>query len=303
VRVAWGLPRQPFIPIQPFLPQPLPGALADVDERLTALRKALPEDPLLTENVGVDEVAVVVSCWTGVPVSKLEQSEAQKLLTRVVGQEHAVAAVADAVLRSRAGLAPCERGSSFLFLGPSGVGKTELAKALAALLFDDEKVMVRIDMSEYMEKHTVSRLIGAPPGTCCATPPSTPRARLKTQNLPLTGYVGHDEGGQLTGAVRRRPYSVILLDEIEKAHPEVVNVLLQVRGRTGGPLTGVSTCAGPSQPLRRSYLNSCAAAGAGRRPPDRRQGPHRELCQHRRHHDIEPWRAVHAAGERASGGA
>ncbi len=154
-----------------------------------------------------------MSRWTGVPVSRLMEGEVQKLLRmedsirmRVVGQDNAVASVARAVRRARAGLQDPNRPlGSFIFLGPTGVGKTELARALAEFLFDDEQAMVRIDMSEYMEKHTVSRLIGAPPG-----------------------YVGYDEGGQLTEAVRRRPYSVILLDEIEKAHPDVFNVLLQV---------------------------------------------------------------------------
>ncbi|PNG99339.1 Chaperone protein ClpB, partial [Tetrabaena socialis] len=176
------------------------GALPEVEERIKALRAAQPADALLSEEVGVEEIAAVVSRWTGIPVSRLQQTERDKLLQlrpelakRVVGQEAAVAAVADAVLRSRAGLAARSRGSSFLFLGPTGVGKTELAKALAQLLFDDEKMMIRIDMGEYMERHSVSRLIGAPPG-----------------------YVGHDEGGQLTEAVRRRPYSVVLFDEVEK---------------------------------------------------------------------------------------
>jgi len=168
---------------------------------------------LLKEEVGVEEIAEVVGLWTGIPVSKMLETEGQKLLqmdvrlqARVVGQDEAVAAVADAVRRSRAGLTEGSRPvGSFLFVGPTGVGKTELARALAEFLFDDEKSIVRIDMSEYMEKHAVSRLIGAPPG-----------------------YVGYDEGGQLTEAVRRRPYSVILFDEIEKAHPEVFNVLLQL---------------------------------------------------------------------------
>jgi ATP-dependent Clp protease ATP-binding subunit ClpB len=168
---------------------------------------------LLREEVTEEDIAEIISKWTGIPVSKLVQSEMQKLLLledelhrRVIGQEEAVTAVADAIQRSRAGLADPNRPiASFIFLGPTGVGKTELAKALAAYLFDTEEALVRIDMSEYMEKHTVSRLIGAPPG-----------------------YVGYEEGGRLTEAVRRRPYSVVLLDEIEKAHRDVFNVLLQV---------------------------------------------------------------------------
>ena len=168
---------------------------------------------VLKEEVTTEEIAEVVSAWTGVPVSKMMQGEMEKLKhleeqlhLRVVGQNEAVAAVAAAVRRSRAGLSDPDRPiGSFFFLGPTGVGKTELAKALAEALFDDERSLVRIDMSEYMEKFSVQRLIGAPPG-----------------------YVGYDEGGQLTEAVRRRPYSVILLDEMEKAHPDVFNVLLQV---------------------------------------------------------------------------
>ncbi len=168
---------------------------------------------MLSEEVGEQDVAEVVARWTGIPVVKLVQGESDRLLTleehlhrRVVGQSAAVEAVAGAVRRNRAGLSDPHRPiGSFLFLGPTGVGKTELARALAEFLFDDERAMVRIDMSEYMEKHSVSRLIGAPPG-----------------------YVGYDEGGQLTEAVRRRPYAVVLLDEIEKAHPDVFNVLLQV---------------------------------------------------------------------------
>jgi ATP-dependent Clp protease ATP-binding subunit ClpB len=196
------------------------GAIPDLKEALAkATREAEEENKanqdsrLLTENVGPDQIADVVSRWTGIPVTKLGQSDRERLLNlaghlheRVVGQDEAVDAVAEAVLRSRAGLGKTNQPTgSFLFLGPTGVGKTELAKALAAELFDDEKQMIRLDMSEYMESHSVSRLIGAPPG-----------------------YVGHDEGGQLTEAVRRKPYSVILFDEVEKAHVQVFNALLQV---------------------------------------------------------------------------
>src|SRR5436190_7534697 len=168
---------------------------------------------MLKSEVDTEEVAAVVSAWTGVPVSRLMEGEAAKLIQmedvirrRVVGQDDAVRAVSGPIRRSRAGLADGNRPiGMFLFLGPTGVGKTELARALAEFLFDDERAMVRIDMGEYQEKHTVARLIGAPPG-----------------------YVGYDEGGYLTEAVRRKPYSLILLDEIEKAHPDVFNVLLQV---------------------------------------------------------------------------
>ena len=171
------------------------------------------EDPMVREEVGPEEIAEVVEAWTGIPTGRLLEGETAKLLQmeeiigeRLVGQRTAVNAVSDAVRRSRAGISDPNRPTgSFLFLGPTGVGKTELAKALADFLFDDERAIVRIDMSEYSEKHTVSRLVGAPPG-----------------------YVGYDEGGQLTEAVRRRPYSVVLLDEVEKAHPEVFDILLQV---------------------------------------------------------------------------
>jgi ATP-dependent Clp protease ATP-binding subunit ClpB len=168
---------------------------------------------MLKEEVDEEDVAEVVSRWTGVPISRLMEGEVEKLIRledvlheRVIGQEEAVSVVANAIRRNRAGLSDPHRPiGSFLFLGPTGVGKTELARTLADFLFDDERAMVRIDMSEYMEKHAVSRLIGAPPG-----------------------YVGYDAGGQLTEAVRRRPYSVVLLDEVEKAHSDVFNVLLQL---------------------------------------------------------------------------
>ncbi len=171
------------------------------------------EPPMIADKVGADEIAEVVAAWTGIPAGRLLQGESEKLLhmeevlgARLIGQQTAVAAVSDAVRRSRAGVSDPDRPTgSFLFLGPTGVGKTELAKALADFLFDDERAMVRIDMSEYGEKHSVARLVGAPPG-----------------------YVGYEEGGQLTEAVRRRPYSVVLLDEVEKAHPEVFDILLQV---------------------------------------------------------------------------
>jgi ATP-dependent Clp protease ATP-binding subunit ClpB len=168
---------------------------------------------MVQEEVTADDIAEVVGSWTGIPAGRLLEGESEKLLRmedylgeRVIGQEVAVREVSDAVRRSRAGIADPNRPTgSFLFLGPTGVGKTELAKAVAEFLFDDERAMVRIDMSEYSEKHSVSRLVGAPPG-----------------------YVGYEEGGQLTEAVRRRPYTVVLLDEVEKAHPEVFDILLQV---------------------------------------------------------------------------
>ena len=191
----------------------LPELEKQLEERQEALTQLQSNLRMLKEEVDEEDVAEVVSRWTGVPVSRLMEGEVEKLIRledhlhqRVVGQEEAVTVVANAIRRSRAGLSDPHRPiGSFIFLGPTGVGKTELARALADFLFDDERAMVRIDMSEYMEKHSVSRLIGAPPG-----------------------YVGYDEGGQLTEAVRRRPYAVILLDEIEKAHPDVFNTLLQL---------------------------------------------------------------------------
>ncbi|MDY6418027.1 MAG: AAA family ATPase [Bacteroidales bacterium] len=191
------------------------GKLAEAQKRIEELsaKQAAIKDPIITEAVTPEDIAEVVARWTGIPVARMMESEKEKLLRmegelhkRVVGQDKAIAAVSDAVRRSRAGLSNEHRPiGSFLFLGTTGVGKTELAKALAEFLFNDESMMTRIDMSEYQESHTVSRLIGAPPG-----------------------YVGYDEGGQLTEAVRRKPYSVVLLDEIEKAHPDVFNILLQV---------------------------------------------------------------------------
>ena len=185
----------------------------EIDEIQKELHQMQGDTAMIKEEVDAEDIADVVSRWTGIPVSKMLQSEREKLLhleeelhLRVVGQDEAIAAVSDAVRRSRAGLQDPKRPiGSFIFLGTTGVGKTELAKALAEYLFDDETLMTRIDMSEYQEKHSVSRLIGAPPG-----------------------YVGYDEGGQLTEAVRRKPYSVVLFDEIEKAHPDVFNILLQV---------------------------------------------------------------------------
>ena len=194
------------------------GKLTDLHRQLEAAETQLAQDQrsgqsLLREEVTEADIAEVISKWTGIPISKLVESEKEKLLQledelhrRVIGQDEAVTAVADAIQRARAGLAdPNRPTASFIFLGPTGVGKTELAKALASYLFDTEEALVRIDMSEYMEKHAVSRLIGAPPG-----------------------YVGYDEGGQLSEAVRRRPYAVILFDEIEKAHPDVFNIMLQI---------------------------------------------------------------------------
>ena len=189
--------------------------MAECQKRIEEFTKKQAEikDPIMSEAVTPEDIAEVVAKWTGIPVKKMLESEKEKLLRmedelhkRVVGQDMAIQAVSDAVRRNRAGLSNEKRPiGSFLFMGTTGVGKTELAKALAEFLFNDENMMTRIDMSEYQERHTVSRLIGAPPG-----------------------YVGYDEGGQLTEAVRRKPYSVVLLDEIEKAHPDVFNILLQV---------------------------------------------------------------------------
>src|SRR5205085_2678482 len=185
----------------------------EIEAKTRQLDELQGEQKMLKEEVDEEDIAEIVSKWTGIPVTRLMEGEMQKLVRleevlheRVIGQEDAVRAVANAIRRSRAGLSDPNRPiGSFLFLGPTGVGKTELARTLADFLFDDERAMVRIDMSEYQEKHNVSRLVGAPPG-----------------------YVGYEEGGQLTEAVRRRPYAVVLLDEIEKAHPDVFNVLLQL---------------------------------------------------------------------------
>jgi ATP-dependent Clp protease ATP-binding subunit ClpB len=192
--------------------------LEEANNQLVELQRG---SALLKEEIGAEDIAEVVAKWTGIPVQRMMETERTKLLQmedrmheRVVGQAEAVAAVANAIRRSRAGLQDAKRPiGSFIFMGSTGVGKTEMARALAEFLFDDENALVRIDMSEYMEKHAVSRLVGAPPG-----------------------YVGYEEGGQLTEAVRRRPYSVVLLDEIEKAHPDVFNILLQVLD--DGRLTG-----------------------------------------------------------------
>ena len=216
-------------------------ALANEDEVASGLRNG---DLMVKERVGADDIAEVISAWTGIPAGRLLQGETEKLLSmesiigsRLIGQATAVAAVSDAVRRSRAGLPDPNRPTgSFLFLGPTGVGKTELAKSLADFLFDDERAMVRLDMSEYAERHAVARLIGAPPG-----------------------YVGYEEGGQLTEAVRRRPYSVVLLDEVEKAHP----------GDLRHP-----------------------AAGARRRPAHRRAGAHRRLPQRHPGDDQQPRQPV-----------
>jgi len=194
------------------------GKIAALEKELEANKAKIEQkqesgDLLMKEEIDAEDIADIVSRWTGIPVSKMLQSERQKLLhiedelhRRVIGQDNAVKAVSDAVKRSRAGMGDEKKPiGSFIFLGPTGVGKTELARTLAEYLFDDEDAMIRIDMSEYMESHTVSRLVGAPPG-----------------------YVGYEEGGQLTEAIRRKPFSVVLLDEIEKAHPDVFNILLQI---------------------------------------------------------------------------
>ena len=217
----------------------IPKLEQEAVEREVSLRELQADVTFLKEEVDEEDVAEVVANWTGIPVSKLMEGEVEKLIKmeerlhdRVIGQDAAVDAVSNALRRSRAGLQDPDRPiGTFLFIGPTGVGKTELARALAEFMFDSEQAMVRIDMSEYMEKHSVSRLVGAPPG-----------------------YVGYEEGGQLTEAVRRRPYSVVLLDEIEKAHADVFNVLL---------------------------------AADGRRPADRRPGPHGRLQEHRLDHDLE----------------
>ena len=194
------------------------GKITQLEKELQANKEKIEQkqasgELLMKEEIDAEDIADIVSKWTGIPVSKMLQSERQKLLhieaelhERVIGQDNAVRAVSEAVKRSRAGMGDEKKPiGSFIFLGPTGVGKTELARTLAEYLFDDEDAMIRIDMSEYMESHTVSRLVGAPPG-----------------------YVGYEEGGQLTEAVRRKPFSVVLLDEIEKAHPDVFNILLQI---------------------------------------------------------------------------
>jgi ATP-dependent Clp protease ATP-binding subunit ClpB len=191
------------------IPQ-LHNAIKNEEKNLRTLQK---DQAILKEEVTKEDIATVIARWTGIPVSRMLESETKKLATmediisqRVIGQKEAIMAVANAVRRSRAGISDANKPiGSFIFLGPTGVGKTELAKTLAEFMFNNEEAIVRIDMSEYMEKHAIARLIGSPPG-----------------------YVGHEEGGQLTEAIRRRPYAVVLFDEIEKAHPEVFNILLQI---------------------------------------------------------------------------
>ncbi len=237
------------------------GKIAEAQKRIDELtaKQAAVKDPIITEAVTPEDIADVVSRWTGIPVNRMLESEKEKLLRmeeelhkRVVGQDQAIHAVADAVRRSRAGLSNEKRPiGSFLFMGTTGVGKTELAKALAEFLFNDENMITRIDMSEYQERHTVSRLIGAPPG-----------------------YVGYDEGGQLTEAVRRKPYSVVLLDEIEKAHPDVFNILLQVlddgrltdnKGRTVDfKNTIIIMTSNVGSDIIQGYMEKLPESGAGR---------------------------------------
>ena len=191
----------------------MPALEKELDQKTKRLKKLQSSRRILKEEINSEDIAGVVSRWTGIPVSRMLESEAKKLVRmeddlkqRIVGQDEAVTKISDTIRRSRAGIADPNRPiGSFIFLGPTGVGKTELTKALAEFMFNDEKALIRVDMSEFMEKHSVSKLIGSPPG-----------------------YVGHDEGGGLTETVRHRPYSVILFDEIEKAHPEVFNILLQV---------------------------------------------------------------------------
>ena len=227
------------------------GRIPELEKKLAVATETTDADVMLKEEVGPDDVADVVSAWTGIPAGRMLEGETAKLLRmedelgkRVVGQAEAVRAVSDAVRRARSGIADENRPTgSFLFLGPTGVGKTELAKALAEFLFDDERAMVRIDMSEYSEKHSVARLVGAPPG-----------------------YVGYDQGGQLTEAVRRRPYTVVLFDEVEKAHQDVFDVLLQVLD--DGRLTDGQ---GRTVDFRNTILVLTSNLGLHRRPDPRRR--------------------------------
>ena len=233
------------------------GRIPALEQQLAkALEVEQKPNQLLRNSVTEVEIAEIVSKWTGIPVSRMLEGERDKLLRmeevlgkRVVGQQEAVKAVADAIRRTRAGLSDPNRPSgSFMFLGPTGVGKTELCKALAEFMFDTEEALVRIDMSEFMEKHSVARLIGAPPG-----------------------YVGYEEGGYLTEAVRRRPYCVILLDEIEKAHPDVFNVLLQVLD--DGRLTDGQ---GRTVDFRNSVVIMTSNLGIAGHPGTRRRGQLRQ---------------------------